>query len=176
MDVRKLDYPDSSFDIAIDKSTMDALLCGENSFLNVAIMTKEVQRVLKNDGVYMVISYGQPENRVLHLEREHLSLDLNVFTIKKNYHIDEEDDSQQYEKIHYVYLCRKRDDADEVSKAYFQKVYDDLEKQEKFEEKFNNFYDEEEFDPQIENLHIINDENLCENKDKKETNINNFNK
>jgi EEF1A lysine methyltransferase 4 len=35
-------YEDGFFDIAIDKSTIDALLCGNNAFLNVARMTKEV--------------------------------------------------------------------------------------------------------------------------------------
>ena len=66
MDVRQIKYADKFFDIAIDKSTIDALLCGDNSFLNVAVMTKEVQRVLKNGGIYMVISYGAPENRTFH--------------------------------------------------------------------------------------------------------------
>lgn len=70
MDVRDLQYDDESFDVIIDKSTMDALLCGDQSFLNVAIMTKEVQRVLKTGGVYIVISYGQPENRIAHLVRK----------------------------------------------------------------------------------------------------------
>lgn len=67
MDVRELQYDDESFDLIIDKSTMDALLCGDQSFLNVAIMTKEVQRVLKTGGIYMIISYGPPENRIPHL-------------------------------------------------------------------------------------------------------------
>jgi hypothetical protein len=84
MDVRDMKYGDNSFDLAIDKSTIDALLCGDSSFLNVAIMTKEVQRILKTGGIYMIISYGQPENRVFHLEREHLSFDINIFTIKKD--------------------------------------------------------------------------------------------
>ena len=65
-------YPDGYFDIAIDKSTIDAILCGDNAFLNVARMTKEIQRVLKEGGVYIAISYGKPENRSFHLEREHL--------------------------------------------------------------------------------------------------------
>jgi ubiquinone/menaquinone biosynthesis C-methylase UbiE len=83
MDVRDLKYDDGFFDVAVDKSTIDALLCGDRSFLNVAIMTKEIQRVLKAGGIYMIISYGQPENRVFHLEREHLSLDISIYTIKK---------------------------------------------------------------------------------------------
>ena len=41
-DVMDIKYPDNTFDLAIDKSTIDALLCGENAFVNVAKMTKEV--------------------------------------------------------------------------------------------------------------------------------------
>jgi ubiquinone/menaquinone biosynthesis C-methylase UbiE len=97
MDVRDLKYEDNTFDLAVDKSTIDALLCGEKSFLNVAIMLKEVQRVLKVGGVYVIISYGQPENRVFHLEREHLMFDINIYTIKKDYCVEE--NSQSYEKV-----------------------------------------------------------------------------
>ncbi len=41
MDVRSLKYPDGKYDMAIDKSTIDALLCGESAFSNVAVMIKE---------------------------------------------------------------------------------------------------------------------------------------
>ena len=97
MDVRDLKYEDSTFDLAVDKSTIDALLCGEKSFVNVAMMLKEVQRVLKDDGIYMIISYGQPENRVFHLEREFLSFDINIYTIKKDYY--SEDNQESSEKV-----------------------------------------------------------------------------
>lgn len=40
MDVRNLTYSNNFFDIAIDKSTIDALLCGEHSFYNTALMIK----------------------------------------------------------------------------------------------------------------------------------------
>ncbi len=60
-------YNDNYFDFIVDKSTIDALLCGDNSFINVAIMTKEIIRCLKVGGIYMIISYGQPENRIFHL-------------------------------------------------------------------------------------------------------------
>ncbi len=40
MDVRHMTYPDNTYDLAVDKSTIDALLCGENSFYNVALMIK----------------------------------------------------------------------------------------------------------------------------------------
>lgn len=63
MDVCNLKYPDNFFDIAIDKSTIDALLCGDNAFVLVALMMKETQRVLKEKGNYFGISYGKPNTR-----------------------------------------------------------------------------------------------------------------
>jgi ubiquinone/menaquinone biosynthesis C-methylase UbiE len=95
MDVRDIKYSDSMFDLAVDKSTIDALLCGEKSFLNIAKMLKEVQRVLKDGGIYMAISYGKPENRVFHFEKEHLSFDINIFTIKKAYYMEENNENNE---------------------------------------------------------------------------------
>ena len=70
MDVRNLKYEDNCFDLAVDKSTIDALLCGDNAFINVAKMIKEVQRVLKVGGYYMIVSYGTQEYRMLQLNRK----------------------------------------------------------------------------------------------------------
>ena len=81
MDVCQMQYPDEYFDVTIDKSTIDAILCGDNAFLNVATMLKEVQRVLKTSGVYLAISYGKPENRSFHLEREHLKFQIKQFVL-----------------------------------------------------------------------------------------------
>ena len=42
MDITKMSYPDETFDIVIDKSTMDALLCGgSKAHSTVAYMVKE---------------------------------------------------------------------------------------------------------------------------------------
>ena len=41
MDCCNLKYEDNFFDIVIDKSTIDAILCGDNAFLNTALMLKE---------------------------------------------------------------------------------------------------------------------------------------
>ena len=59
-------YPDESFEVAIDKSTLDAILCGKNSYCNAVLLLKEAQRVLTVGGYYIVISYGLPDNRLLH--------------------------------------------------------------------------------------------------------------
>ena len=76
MDVRELKYESNKFDLIVDKSTIDALLCGDNAYLNVATMMKECQRTLKEGGYYVAISYGQPENRIFHFKRAFLKMNL----------------------------------------------------------------------------------------------------
>ena len=136
MDVRDLKYENNSIDLAVDKSTIDALLCGENSYINVAKMIKEVQRVLKVGGYYMIISYGSPENRVIHLERKFEDFDVQIYSIKNNYIEDDE-----YDKVHYIYLCKKLKGADEASKFFFEETLKELELQEKLEEEMINHYE-----------------------------------
>ena len=96
----------------------------------------------------MIISYGQPENRIFHLEREHLSFDINIYTIKKDYSV--EDDSNKFEKMHYVYICKKKPDADEVCKMNFTKVLAELESEEKIEEDYYSLNNVQDF-PNIDN-------------------------
>ena len=69
MDCRDLTYEDEHFDLIVDKSTIDALLCGENAYLSVALMLAECQRVLKTGGFYVAISYGTPDARTFHFQR-----------------------------------------------------------------------------------------------------------
>ena len=42
MDARQLRYPGGHFDLVIDKSTVDALLCGDNAYMNVALCMKVI--------------------------------------------------------------------------------------------------------------------------------------
>ena len=41
MDVRNLSYPDETFDVIIDKCTIDAILCSKKPHYECAIMLKE---------------------------------------------------------------------------------------------------------------------------------------
>jgi ubiquinone/menaquinone biosynthesis C-methylase UbiE len=97
-------------------------------------MIKEVQRVLKVGGYYMIISYGSPENRVIHLERKFEDFDVQIYSIKNNYIEDDE-----YDKVHYIYLCKKLKGADEASKFFFEETLKELERQEKLEKEMNNY-------------------------------------
>lgn len=81
MDCTRMTYANETFDVAIDKSTIDALLCGDNAYVMVAKMTKEIQRVLKTGGVYIAISYGKPESRGFHFERDHLGFEMKQYIL-----------------------------------------------------------------------------------------------
>ena len=73
MDIRDLKFDDGSFDVAIDKGTMDALLAGvkdpwnppEEIVNNCVKEVTEVQRVLKNNSssVFIYFTFGQPHFR-----------------------------------------------------------------------------------------------------------------
>ena len=115
MDVRELTYKDWEFDIAIDKSTIDALLWGDDAFLNVAKMCKEVQRVLKPGGIYFVISYGRPENRIFHFERDHLDFEIKQFVL---YPDDCKTDEEKNDKSHFVYIWTKGSDSENADKNW----------------------------------------------------------
>lgn len=77
MDIKDLKFEDGSFDVAIDKGTMDALMCDRGDVWNpdeelvktVAQEVNEVVRVLKVGGQFLYITFGQPHFRKQHLER-----------------------------------------------------------------------------------------------------------
>jgi len=48
-------HGDASFDAVIDKGTLDALMCGGESTKNTAAMACEVMRVLRPDGVFLMV-------------------------------------------------------------------------------------------------------------------------
>ena len=154
MDVRDIKYESNYFDLAIDKSTIDALLCGDEAFINVAKMIKEVQRVLKVGGYYMIISYGAPDDRIIHLKRKFEKFKIEILKIEKDY-VEE----KGYDNYHYIYLCQKLEGADEVSKQFFDETIKELNLQQKMEE------EEEEEQEETEKIDK-NEENLNKNNNK----------
>ena len=134
MDVTQMDQIEANtFDLVVDKSTIDALLCGDNSFVNVAKMCKEVQRVLKVGGAYFVISYGKPESRAFHFEQDFLSFNIREFIVYDQEAITAK---EKEEKTHYIYVCTKKEDADEISELNYTSVLEVLEKDEEAQKEY----------------------------------------
>lgn len=68
-------------------------------------MLMECQRCLKVGGYLFIVSYGKPEDREFHFQREHLAMELRTFEcFKESYGLD---------KPHYIYVLKKNEGADE---------------------------------------------------------------
>ena len=72
---------------------------------------KECQRVLKKGGHYFALSFGNPEARAHHFQSDFLSVTNFQYTIKE--------DGAPADKEHYLYVWKKKADADRVSAANF---------------------------------------------------------
>eukprot|EP00668_Euglena_longa_P020189 GGOE01025113.1.p1 GENE.GGOE01025113.1~~GGOE01025113.1.p1 ORF type:complete len:173 (-),score=46.05 GGOE01025113.1:330-779(-) len=72
MDCVELDFPDSTFDLVIDKGATDAILCGSNSFHNIYQMNQHVCRIMKNGAHFVLVTNGEADVRLHHLQRRRL--------------------------------------------------------------------------------------------------------
>ncbi|XP_057524751.1 uncharacterized protein LOC130804355 [Amaranthus tricolor] len=84
MDVRDMSlFPDDSFGSVIDKGTLDSLMCGTDAPLSASQMLGEVSRLLKPGGVYMLITYGDPNVRMPHLSRPVYNWKIELYIIPR---------------------------------------------------------------------------------------------
>ena len=102
-----------AFDLVIDKACIDSLFCRSDYLIKVALMLREVQRVLKPGCHYFAVSMGQPSNRGTHLVRKFLSWERKEFILHDD-SIGDLDESEGNTN-HYVYTCKKRPDANVLS-------------------------------------------------------------
>jgi ubiquinone/menaquinone biosynthesis C-methylase UbiE len=99
MDARRMEYvPDQCFDLIIDKALFDALLCSENNLADVECLLREMSRILKSGGVYLIISHAPPERRMLHLEKYLLGMSVEVVAMSK-YYVHSQFDFHTYFRI-----------------------------------------------------------------------------
>lgn len=90
-------FADGSFDLILDKGTLDAFACGKNKAQQMSTYLVEVLRVLRSGGVLLCISFGLPTDRLVYLNAP--ELDLNV-----SY---EELPSKPGQLPVFAYTCRK---------------------------------------------------------------------
>ncbi|KIY48139.1 S-adenosyl-L-methionine-dependent methyltransferase [Fistulina hepatica ATCC 64428] len=85
MDVRDLQFPDGSFDIAIDKGTMDAMMTLKGDVWDppqqvIDDCTKEVDEVVRvlcpDSGIFVYLTFGQPHFRRRYLMRPGTNLEI----------------------------------------------------------------------------------------------------
>lgn len=126
MDVRDMSAFDTrSFAAVLDKGTLDSLLCGHNSRQNAAKMLQEVWRVLKDKGIYILITYGSPVYRLPVLKELTWTIKLHVIgkiqsentsnltrELTTPIPLDVDGDSTDTSvgmsaDVHYIYVCMK---------------------------------------------------------------------
>jgi len=104
MDVTNLsEIPTASFDAAIDKGTLDAILCGEGSVTNADKAMAEISRILKPGGIFMIISYGDTASRYHYLDKPKYNWKLSTLTIEKPVVAGCSTDNE----FHYIYVMTK---------------------------------------------------------------------
>ncbi|KDR80619.1 hypothetical protein GALMADRAFT_222214 [Galerina marginata CBS 339.88] len=100
MDVRNLTFEDGTFDVAIDKGTMDAMMTAKGDVWDppqqvIDDCNKEVDetlRLLRKDGLFAYLTFGQPHFRRRYLQRE--GTDLKIKELGEAFH-------------YYLYILRK---------------------------------------------------------------------
>lgn len=107
MDARKMQFEDSTFDAVIDKGTLDSILCSENAYKQSFEYLSEVYRVLNSEGVYLMVSYGRPPQRLPYLERTEFDWDVTVTEIPKPSIPSDTNENQESIGVHLIYLCKK---------------------------------------------------------------------
>merc|ERR1712034_109438 len=106
-----LDFKDETFNCIIDKGTMDSVLCGEGSTSNVSKMLSECVRVLKPGGVFFMISYGVPDNRLGYLESEEYPWKVSVSTVAKpTVSANAVSNSKDANSVHYLFVAVKKEE------------------------------------------------------------------
>lgn len=66
---------DFLYDFVVDKGLVDSILGGANSFHNLYLFNKNISRMLKRGGRFVVVSYGAPETRMDHFRRKKLNFE-----------------------------------------------------------------------------------------------------
>ena len=95
-----------SFNVAVDKGTLDSVLCGDNSGNNAEKMINEIYRILAPGGRYICITYGDPEHRKTYFDNLQWS-NLSVDKVLKPNTNNEENTEISAKNYHYIYIMKK---------------------------------------------------------------------
>ena len=116
-------FDNQTFDIVIEKATMDSLLCGNRAYERTAQMLGECQRLLKTDGYLMSVTFATPEARELHFKRPHLKLHpIKIIPFQSN--------AERAPATNYIFICKKQQGADKIAAIHWKSTLEQVRKQE----------------------------------------------
>lgn len=105
MDACEMTFPDASFELVVDKGTLDSILCGEDAKDRSTAYLDHVFRVLKPFGLFLCVSYANRDMREMYFAREALDWDIEVREVPKPKLLETQTSSDD---CHYIYILRKR--------------------------------------------------------------------
>jgi|EP00769_Ergobibamus_cyprinoides_P004590 SAM-dependent methyltransferase len=109
-DVTALSYPPASFDVVVDKGTLDSLLCGDDSRARVHKFMQNVARVLAPAGKFLAVSYADPDQRNMYISRSEYDWDVTPVKMPKPPIVNLGGDVEVGSSDLWLYVCAKRDE------------------------------------------------------------------
>jgi len=107
LDVSQMsEFLPASFDVVIDKATLDSILCGEGSVSNCDKSCNEISRVLKPGGFYLLVSHGDPDSRRHYLDKSKFGWKINTLTLDKP-RVSALPTNKDTSELHYIYVITK---------------------------------------------------------------------
>mmetsp|Transcript_21543 Transcript_21543/g.25464 ORF Transcript_21543/g.25464 Transcript_21543/m.25464 type:complete len:282 (-) Transcript_21543:99-944(-) len=123
----KRGIPNGTYDVALDKGTLDSMFTSEQADRIVKKALHEIDRILKPDGVYIIMSYNTPDMMLPYLDSTDDVTDVEDFygwevsahqiakpTIDKNKIADLFDSRNTY----FIYVCIKDEDRSAEKEKY----------------------------------------------------------
>jgi len=99
------EFTDKTFDIVFDKALLDAVLCGENALITVEKMMKEIYRVLKDEGHYIIVSNASEEGRKILFDEKMWEYTIMEIEKPSKVLVIEDKDPKNF---HYIYILKKK--------------------------------------------------------------------
>jgi ubiquinone/menaquinone biosynthesis C-methylase UbiE len=94
MDLQDMTIPSGTFDIAVDKATVDSILCADGGARQIHALLKQIYRVLKPKGTFMMLSYAKSQLRLNFLKHKDFLWDISVETCRMFFVFDTHTDSK----------------------------------------------------------------------------------
>jgi ubiquinone/menaquinone biosynthesis C-methylase UbiE len=111
MDATHMEFiPENCFDLIIDKALFDCMLTTANNMTTVTNLVKEMYRVLKPGGSYIMISHSPPEAREPFLKGDNNCYDWKIKTeqiAKPPISGGEDVGEKPADAILWAYICKK---------------------------------------------------------------------
>lgn len=113
LNMQDSDLEKNSFDCIIDKGLFDSIACNMRSDEAIGNYMAEIERLLVEDGIFIMISMGNPEERLKYIEMYDIDLPnftpwyTDVVALEKPRQLESEEfDEDDINSYYFIYLCR----------------------------------------------------------------------